>query len=138
MRSIIAATTLPLRIAIADDEDDIQSYYRRIIPHLGHQVVSVSGDGERLVEAVRIHSPELVITDLQMPRLDGIDAAQQIVQIVRIPIILVSGNSEPETIDRALAAPVSYFLIKPVDLAQLRVAISFAFKRFVLSEAKKE
>ena len=65
-----------LRIAVADDEADMRDWFERILPTLGHQVVSVAENGRELVEHCRTLNPDLAITDVKMPEMDGIDAAQ--------------------------------------------------------------
>ena len=67
--------TRTLRIAIADDEPDMQEYYRTILPALGHVVVAVADTGRELVQKCRDQQPDLVITDVKMPDMDGIEAA---------------------------------------------------------------
>jgi response regulator NasT len=64
-----------LRIAVADDESDVRDDFRRILPRLGHQVVAVARTGRELVEQCRATRPDLVISDIKMPDLDGIEAA---------------------------------------------------------------
>ena len=78
-----------LRIVVADDEPDMREYFQKILPRLGHQVVGVAQDGRSLVEHCRRLRPDLVITDIKMPDLDGIDAATQIYQERPLPVILV-------------------------------------------------
>jgi response regulator NasT len=68
----------PLQIAVADDEPDMRDYFRKILPHLGHAVVAVAENGRELVEQCKALRPDLVITDIKMPDMDGIDAAVRI------------------------------------------------------------
>src|SRR5207244_6800571 len=79
-----------LRIAVADDEPDMRDYFKKSLPRLGHQVVAVAQTGRELVELCRATTPDLVITDIRMPELDGIDAAAQLYRERPIPVILVS------------------------------------------------
>ncbi len=64
-----------LRIAVADDEPDMRDYYRTMLPMLGHEVVAACSNGAELVQSCQELRPELVITDIKMPDMDGIDAA---------------------------------------------------------------
>ena len=72
--------TKPLRIAVADDEQDMRDFFERMLPLCGHQVVAVAETGRELVEHCRSLRPDLVITDIKMPDMDGIDAATAICQ----------------------------------------------------------
>ena len=56
--------TLPLRIAIADDEEEIRHYFRRLLQRLGHRVVGEAANGTELVELCRSEQPDLVITQV--------------------------------------------------------------------------
>ncbi|WP_406695154.1 response regulator [Singulisphaera sp. Ch08] len=119
-----------LRIAVADDEPDMQEYFRTILPRLGHEVIVVSGTGQDLVEQCRVAKPDLVITDIKMPDMDGIEAAAQIYKNSAVPVILVSAHHDPATIRRAEADFVMAFLVKPIKQADLEPAIAIATHRF--------
>ena len=119
-----------LRIAVADDEADMRDWFERILPTLGHQVVSVAENGRELVEHCRSMKPDLVITDIKMPELDGIDASQEICRERAVPIILVSAYHDPELIRRAEADHVLAYLVKPIGKAALEPAIGLAMRRF--------
>jgi two-component system, response regulator PdtaR len=119
-----------LRIAVADDEPDVRDYFRRILPRLGHQVVAVAQTGRELVEQCRATRPDLVITDIKMPDMDGIDAATQIYRKAAIPVILVSAYHDPEFLRRAEADHIMAYLVKPIKRTDLEPAISIAMHRF--------
>ncbi len=119
-----------LRISVADDEPDMREYYQRMLKHLGHDVVSCSANGRELVDECLRQLPDLVITDLRMPEMDGLSAAQQIGEQYLVPAILVSAYHLPEMIQCANAACVQAFLTKPIKLADLAPAIDLARQRF--------
>ena len=87
-----------LRIVVADDEPDMRDYFQKILSRLGHQVVGVAENGRDLVEQCQPLQPDLVITDIKMPEMDGIDAAIHIYRNRPIPVILVSAFHDPELI----------------------------------------
>jgi response regulator NasT len=127
-----------LRIAVADDEPDMRDYFRKILPRLGHQVVSVAATGRELIEYCRETRPDLVITDIKMPDMDGIDAAVALYQQRPVPIILVSAYSEPELIARAEADHILGYLVKPIKQSDLEPTISLAVRRFEQFEALRK
>jgi response regulator NasT len=128
-----------LRIAVADDEPRMRDWFRRILPLLGHEVVSVAETGRELVEQCRAAKPDLIITDIKMPDMDGIDAASEIYREQAIPVILVSAYHDPELIERAEAHHVMAYLVKPVKQAHLEPAIALAMRRFEqFQELRKE
>ena len=130
--------TRSLRIAVADDEPRMRDYFRKILPRLGHQVVAVAETGRQLVDRCRELHPDLVITDINMPDLDGIDAANQIYQEDTVPVILVSAYHDVELIKRAEADHILAYLIKPIKQADLEVAIGIAMRRFEQFEALRQ
>ncbi len=122
--------TRPLRIVVADDEPDMRQYFQRMLPRLGHKVVAAATNGRELVELCRAENPDLVITDIKMPELDGIEAALQIEQHRPVPIILVSAYHDASLIQRAEANHVLGYLVKPIKLADLEPSIALAVRRF--------
>jgi two-component system, response regulator PdtaR len=125
-----------LRIAVADDEPDVREYFQKGLRRLGHDVVGAAANGRELVELCRATRPDLVITDVTMPEMDGIDAAAAIVRERPVPVILVSAFHDPELIARAGAGPILGYLVKPIKQAELGPAITAAVERFAASQAE--
>jgi len=119
-----------LRIVVADDEPDVRDYYCKILPRLGHTVAAAAATGEELIDVCRTHRPDLVITDIKMPGLDGIDAAKLIYEEMPVPVILVSAYSDGRLIERAEADHIMAYLVKPIKQADLEPAIGLAMRRF--------
>jgi response regulator NasT len=120
----------PLRIAVADDEPDMRDYFAKILPRLGHQVVAQARDGRELVEQCRAVRPDLVITDIKMPGMDGIDAAVALYKDTPVPVILVSAFHDAGLIERAEADHIMGYLVKPIKQADLGPVIGLAMRRF--------
>ena len=119
-----------MRILVADDEARMQGYYRTMLEAAGHVVEGVAATGRELVEQCAKLHPDLVISDIKMPDMDGIEAAGQIYRTAAIPVILVSAHHEQDLIDRALADHVMAYLVKPIKQAHLQPAIAIALRRF--------
>jgi len=119
-----------LRIIVADDEVEMRDFFEKVLPRFGHQVIAVAENGAELVEHCRRLQPDLIITDIKMPDLDGIEACNQICQERAVPVILVSAYHDPALIARAEADHVLAYLVKPIGLADLQPAISIARRRF--------
>jgi response regulator NasT len=130
--------TTALRIAVADDELDMRDYFQHILPVLGHQVVSVAKNGRELVALCRRNAPDLVITDIKMPDMDGIDAAAEIYKHAALPVILVSAHHDVDTIKRAETDYVMAYLVKPIKQADLEPAIAIALHRFAQFQALRK
>ncbi len=125
----------PLKIVVADDELDMRDYFQKILPLLGHQVIGAARTGLELVEICAQAHPDLVITDIKMPDMDGIDAASRLYRQSPVPVILVSAYHDPEFIRRAEADHVMAYLVKPIKQSDLIPAIRLAMHRFEQFEA---
>ena len=121
--------TQPLRIAVADDEADTREYLKELLPRLGHEVVAV-GSGRELVDLCRASAPDLIITDIRMPDLSGIEAAHAVNREREVPVILITGHHEAEQLARAGIDHVMAYLVKPIDAEQLKATITLAVLRF--------
>lgn len=118
------------RIAVADDESVMRDFYREALARLGHTVVSASATGTSLVEECRKHQPDLVIADIKMPDMDGLEAARQVYDDRPVPVIIVTAHSDPSFIERANDSHASAYLVKPIKEANLAPAIAIAMQRF--------
>jgi len=127
-----------LRIAVADDEPDMREYFQKSLLRLGHKVVSVAQTGRELVEQCRAGQPDLVITDIKMPDMDGIEAAVQINRERPVPVILVSAYHDATLIERAEADHILGYLIKPIKQADLEPVIGLAMRRFEQFQALRK
>ena len=130
--------TQPLRIVVADDEPDMRDYFRKILPHLGHRLVAVAENGRELVQLCLEQRPDLAITDIKMPDMDGIDAAVEIYRTLPLPVILVSAYHDPELIARAEADHILGYLVKPIKQSDLEPTIGLAVRRFEQFEALRK
>ncbi len=119
-----------LRIVIADDEARMREYYQAVLPQLGHTVVGAAQNGKELVEKCRAAKPDLVIADIKMADLDGIQAALEIARFMVVPVILVSAYHDPELMERASCDHVMAYLVKPIKQPDLAAAIHIAMQRF--------
>src|SRR5271157_13315 len=122
--------TPALRIAVADDEPRMLDYYQDTLPLLGHRVTCATPTGQDLVRCCRDARPDLVITDIKMPDMDGIDAIVELDREEPIPAILVSAYHDPELFERTKEGHVLAYLVKPIKQADLEAAITIAMQRF--------
>jgi response regulator NasT len=108
----------------------MQTYLTETLAVLGHEVVLVAATGRELVEQCRTKRPDLVITDVKMPDLDGLTAAAEIWGDAPIPIIVVSAHHERALIERAEQTHIMAYLVKPIKQDDLAPAIAIAAHRF--------
>jgi two-component system, response regulator PdtaR len=119
-----------LRIAVADDEPRMREFYQEILPLLGHEVVCNVATGTELIAGCKATKPHLVITDIRMPDMSGIDATREICLQDPLPIILVSAHDDAELLERAGENHVLAYLVKPIKKQDLQPAIRIAALRF--------
>ncbi|MFO7260744.1 MAG: response regulator [bacterium] len=120
-----------LKVLLAEDEPLNALALRAQLETLGHQVIGPAADGSAAVELAREHPVDLAILDIRMPGLSGLEAARRIFAVRPVPIIVLTGYSDSETISHAVDAPVFHFLVKPVSIDDLPPAISVARSRFL-------
>ena len=119
-----------LRLVIADDESIIRLNLRETLVGLGYLVVGDAGDGVSAIHLARELRPDLVIMDIKMPKLDGIQAAKVLTEEKIAPVLLLTAYSDRELVDRARDAGVVNYIVKPFREAELLPAIEIALARF--------
>jgi len=118
------------RLVIADDESLIRMNLKETLVGLGYLVVGEAGDGVSAITLARQLQPDLVVMDIKMPKLDGIQAAEVLTQERIAPVLLLTAYSDRELVDRARDAGVVAYLVKPFREADLLPAIEVAMARF--------
>ncbi len=119
-----------LRLVIADDESIIRMNLRETLVGLGYLVVGDAGDGVSAIHLARELRPDLVIMDIKMPKLDGIQAAKVLTEEKIAPVLLLTAYSDRELVERARDAGVVNYIVKPFREAELLPAIEIALARF--------
>ena len=119
----------PLRVLLADDDQSVLRVMNNVVRFLGHVVVGTAIDGHECVQRAKQLRPDLVMLDLSMPRSDGLETAATITKISRVPIIILTGATDEDTISRLRAADISGHLAKPFKLDEVKVAIESATQR---------
>jgi two-component system, response regulator PdtaR len=127
-----------LRIAVAEDETFMQKYLEETLTLLGHQVICLAGTGRELVERCQALHPDLVITDINLPEMDGLDAARQIYAQEPVPIIIVTAYHDLDLIERAEKNHILAYLVKPIKQQDLEPAITIALGRFQEFKAMRQ
>lgn len=119
-----------LKIIIADDESIIRLDLRQMLEDAGHEIIAEATDGQQAVELARRFYPDLVIMDVKMPRLNGLEAASIINREHLAPVLLLTAYSQQDVVQAAVASGVIAYLVKPIKEDQLFPAIEIAISRF--------
>ena len=129
---------MALRILIAEDETIIRLDLRAMLEGAGFEVCAEARDGVEAVELARAERPDIAVLDVKMPRLDGIDAARQILDERPIPIVMLTAYGQDELVSRAVEAGVFGYLVKPFREPDLLPAIHTARARHEELSAVRE
>jgi two-component system, response regulator PdtaR len=118
------------RVILADDESLIRMDLREMLTNLGYLVVGEVADGRSAVNQARELRPDVVVMDIKMPDMDGIEAAKILTEERVAPVVLLSAYSQRELVERAREAGVVAYLVKPYREEELAPAIEVALARF--------
>ncbi len=118
------------RVIIADDESVIRTDLREMLTNLNYLVVGEVGDGRSAVNLARELKPDVVIMDIKMPDMDGIEAAKLMTQEKIAPVLLLTAYAQRDLVDRAKEAGVVGYLVKPFREQEIVPAIEIALARF--------
>ena len=119
-----------VRVVVAEDEALIRLDLVEMLTEAEYDVVGQASTGEAAVELTRALRPDVVLLDVRMPVLDGISAAEIIMGERLAAVVMLTAFSERDLVDRAKAAGVVAYLVKPVSPVQLMPAIEMAVARF--------
>ncbi len=120
----------PLRVLIAEDDFLVGNVVKWSLSRGGYTVVGEAVDGLQVVEMVQALHPDVVIMDLQLPGLDGIEAARQIQLTCPTPVVILTGREISEVREAAEKVGITTFLSKPATPGEIREAIAHAVDEF--------
>lgn len=127
---VVRRTSRPLRVLLAEDNRVNQMFAQRLLQQWGHRV-TIATDGQQAIDAWQDSPPDLILMDVQMPRVSGLEAAQTIRQREgkgegegeHVPIIALTAHATPEDRETCLAAGMDGYLTKPIAAGLLFKAI---------------
>jgi two-component system, OmpR family, response regulator MtrA len=109
------------RVLVADDDDDILALVKAVLEREGHEVIAVH-DGAQALESVQAKSPDLVVLDISMPELDGLEVLRRVraEAVTRdLPVILLSAQAQEADVERGYAIGASAYVKKPFSPREL-------------------
>jgi two-component system, response regulator PdtaR len=119
-----------VRVLVAEDDPVIGLALVERLRSLGHEPIGPAPDGAQAVELARATAPDLYLFDVEMPKLDGLDAAAQLsAEGLRRPVVVITGVEDEALIERSITTGVSAYLTKPIDTRELQAAIGLASAR---------
>jgi len=130
------AENRPARILVAEDEALIRLDLVEMLTDAGYEVVGQATNGVEAVSLAKELKPDLAILDVKMPELDGISAAQEIIEIS--PVLMLTAFSQKELVERARDAGVMAYVVKPFSISDLTPAIEIAMSRHLQMRTLRE
>jgi len=119
-----------MRVLIAEDDPLIALGLAERLRSLGHEPIGPAPDGAQAIEMAKASAPDLYLFDIEMPAVDGLEAATQLADAgFRRPVVVVTGVDDQTLIERSIASGVSAYLTKPVDTRELGAALELAAAR---------
>ena len=128
---------MSMRILVAEDEALIRLDLVEMLSQAGYEIVAQASNGAEAIELVEMHKPDLAIMDINMPIMDGLTAAEKIVNST--PVLMLTAFSQRDLVMKASEIGVMGYVVKPFTINDLIPAMEVATSRFrVMSELTKE
>jgi response regulator NasT len=120
-----------LKVVIVEDDPTIREFLNTTLQdQLGHQVVGEAATGTDMVRTVLSLEPDVVIFDIHLPHLDGLEALREIYKTRIVAAVAITADRDQALVQRAMEEHVLAFLVKPVEAHQLGPALQVAWARF--------
>ena len=135
-------TQSPARILTVEDDPIVRADLRLVLEDAGFDVLPDARDGIEAVDHAREHRPDLILIDLGLPRLSGVEATRQILGERAVPIVALTGHRDGELVDEALDAGAVGHVLKPFHDRQLvetlRIALTERGRRNDENERRRQ
>ena len=126
------------KVVIIDDRDEQRFILSKFLKIAGHKVIGEGENGKEAVALAKKLKPDLMIMDVKMPEMDGIEAAKEINSTSPVPIVLFTAKNDPGTIDKAKDAGVMAYLVKPIEEKEINPTIELAISSFQEFQALRQ
>jgi len=119
-----------IRALIVEDDTLVSEMIQGLLEELGYVVVGKAVNGAEAVEMTRVLGPDVVLMDIEMPNIDGIEAARRIFECCPTPVVMVTAHETSKLVEQASEVGVGAYLVKPPNGRELERAITIAVARF--------
>ena len=126
MNGILTPITRRSRVLVVDDTESVRSLFRKLLSSDGHDVVSAA-DGAAALEAVQRHRPDVVLLDVDMPTMDGLEVCRRLKAdpSTRLtPVVMVTGQTDLNDRLRGIEAGADDFIVKPFNRNTLMTKVA--------------
>jgi two-component system, sensor histidine kinase and response regulator len=118
-----------IRILVAEDDFLVSQEIIRALKILGYQKIELASNGEKAVEMAETKKPDIILMDIEMPRMNGIEAARRIKLKMSIPIVILTAHESSDYIEQAVQSGVGAYLTKPARPEEIERAFAIAMAR---------
>ncbi|MFH2122276.1 MAG: response regulator [Pseudomonadota bacterium] len=118
-----------IRVVMAEDDFLVGKEIERTLKIKGYEVIGRATSGTQAIEMVKALQPDLVVMDIKMPQMDGLEATERIQQQCPTPVVILTAHETPDFLETASMAGAGAYLIKPPNPDELERAISIAMAR---------
>src|SRR5262245_30113703 len=127
----LASAAVPkLKLVVVEDDATVRQFLKESLEKLGHEVIGEAATGTDMVRTVLEMEPDVVVFDIHLPRLNGLDALRQIYQEKIVAAVAITADRDQDLVRRALEEHVLAYLVKPVEAYQIAPALLVAWARF--------
>jgi len=120
----------PYKILIADDDEEARNVLRDNLTRLEHEIVAECATGREVVTRAQSAKPDVMVLDIKMPGMDGIEAAKQVESTWPCAVVFVTGYIEDQLIEEAGEAGAIAYIVKPYRREEIQAAVQIAVRRF--------
>ena len=117
------------RVFIAEDEPIILLGFSKMVKKCGHEVVGTASNGKQAVEEIIRLKPDIIVTDINMPEIDGLTVIDRVNEVYSVPAVVITGYKNEEYVAKAAQANVYGYLQKPIEENEMGFAIKMAILR---------
>lgn len=115
-------------ILVIDDEEDLGFFIKSTLELTGRYRVFHSTDGQSGVQIARSHNPDLILLDVMMPKMDGIEVLRHLkedTKTMSIPVVMLTARNDDDTITEAISSFAQHYIVKPVEMDYLTAQIEY-------------
>ncbi len=119
-----------ISVLIAEDDFIVSEMIQREVENLGYTIVGKAPDGRQAVEMTRSLQPDVVLMDIKMPDMDGLEATLRIYQTCPTPVVILTAYDTPDLVKQASEVGAGAYLVKMSNAREIERAITIAIARF--------
>lgn len=119
-----------IRALIVEDDTLVGEMIQGLLEEIGYTVIGKAVDGIQAIALTKTLQPDVILMDIEMPEMDGIEATRHIYENCPVPVVMVTAHETPELVEKASAAGAGAYLIKPPNVREMERAVTVAMARF--------